>query len=102
MNITVKTNSKDFYLYGIDFVPQQGDKIIKDDNIYEVVSRIWDEDNSETIINVKLVAKRVSEQTDLDIIQIAKSGKVLEAVKLYKEAHGVLLKEAKEWVDAHL
>lgn len=103
MNITVKvTNDKEFTLYSPDFVPQHGDTIIKDDKIYVVDRRAWDDDNSETVIYATLSYVSVSSDVDdQEIIEIGKSGKKLQAVKLYKELHNVGLKEAKDWVDAH-
>lgn len=102
MNITVKVGAEEFSLYGVDFVPQSGDRIIKDDNIYDVIKRIWDEDNSESIIIAKLVCKRITaDLTDQEIIEMVNSGQPLAAVKAYKEIHSVSLKEAKDWVDAH-
>lgn len=50
MTITAKTNKEEFTLYGIDFVPQKGDSIIKNDITYVVIDRVWNEDTSETII----------------------------------------------------
>ena len=102
MNITVKASNTEFTLYGIDFIPQQRDIIIKDEKVYIVEKRVWDDDNSETIIYATLnYASMPADTMDLEIIELGKSGKKLQAVKLYKEIHQVGLKEAKDWVDAH-
>lgn len=102
MNITVKASNAEFTLYGIDFVPQQGDIIIKDEEVYIVEKRVWDDDNSETIIYASLnYASVPADNNNLEVIKLGKSGKKLQAVKLYKEIHQVGLKEAKDWVDAH-
>lgn len=102
MNVTVKTSSTEFTLYGIDFVPQQRDIIIKDENVYIVEKRVWDDDNSETIIYATLSYASVpADDNDLEVIKLGKSGEKLQAVKLYKEIHQVGLREAKDWVDAH-
>ena len=102
MNVTVKAGSIEFTLYGIDFVPQQGDIIIKDEEVYNVEKRVWDDNNSETIIYATLnYASMPADASDLEVIKLGKSGKKLQAVKLYKEIHQVGLREAKDWVDAH-
>lgn len=102
MNITVKASNTEFTLYGVDFVPQQGDMIIKDKEVYIVEKRIWDDDNIETIIYASLnYASVPADNNDSEVIKLGKSGKKLQAVKLYKEIHQVGLKEAKDWVDAH-
>ena len=102
MNITVKVNNTEFPLYGIDFVPQQGDTIIMDEKVYTVERRVWDDNNSETILYATLnYASVPADVSDSEIIELGKSGKKLQAVKLYKEMHNVGLKEAKDWVDAH-
>lgn len=102
MNVTVKAGSIEFTLYGIDFVPQQGDIIIKDEEVYIVEKRVWDDNNSETIIYASLnYASVPADNNDLEVIKLGKSGKKLQAVKLYKEIHQVGLREAKDWVDAH-
>ena len=87
MNITVKASNSEFTLYGIDFVPQQGDIIIKDEEVYIVEKRVWD-DNSETIIYTSLnYASVPADNNDLEVIKLGKSGEKLQAVKLYKEIH---------------
>lgn len=103
MNITVKvTNDKEFTLYSPDFVPQHGDTIIKDDKIYVVDRRVWDDDNGETVIYATLNCVSVpTDVSDSEIIELGKSGKKLQAVKLYKELHKVGLKEAAEWVNTY-
>ena len=102
MNITVKASNTEFTLYGIDFVPQQGDLIIKDEEVYIVKKRVWDDDNSETIIYAILnYASVPADINDLEVIKLGQSGEKLQAIKLYKEIHQVDLKEAKDWVDAH-
>ena len=102
MNITVKARNAEFTLYGIDFVPQQGDIIIKDEEVYIVEKRVWDDNNSETIIYASLnYASVPADVNDLEVIKLGKSGEKLQAVKLYKEIHQVGLKEVKDWVDAH-
>ena len=102
MNITVKASNTEFTLYGVDFVPQQRDIIIKDEEVYTVEKRVWDDDNSETIIYATLSYASVpADVNDLEVIKLGKSGEKLQAVKLYKEIHQVGLREAKDWVDAH-
>ena len=103
MNITVKvTNDKEFTLYSPDFVPQHGDTIIKDDKIYVVDRRVWDDDNNETVIYATLSCVSMpANVSDQEIIDLGKNGRKLQAIKLYKEMHNVGLKEAKDWVDAH-
>ncbi len=102
MNITVKANNTEFTLYGVDFVPQHGDMIIKDEKVYIVEKRVWNDDNSETIIYATLSYASVpADVNDLEVIKLGKSGEKLQAVKLYKEIHQVGLREAKDWVDAH-
>lgn len=103
MNITVKiTNDKEFTLYSPDFVPQHGDTIIKDDKIYVVDRRVWDDDSSETVIYATLsYVSLAADVNDQEIIEIGKSGKKVQAVKLYKELHKVGLKEAAEWVNTY-
>ena len=102
MNITVKASNTEFTLYSIDFVPQQGDLIIKDEEVYIVEKRVWDDDNSETIIYASLSYASVPADTnDLEVIELGKSGKKLQAIKLYKEIHNVGLKEARDWVVTH-
>ena len=102
MNITVKAGNTEFTLYGVDFVPQHGDMIIKDEKVYIVEKRVWNDDNSETIIYATLnYASVPADSNDLEVIELGKSGEKLQAVKLYKEIHQVGLREAKDWVDAH-
>lgn len=102
MNITVKAGNTEFTLYGVDFVPQHGDMIIKDEKVYIVEKRVWNDDNSETIIYATLSYASVpADVNDLEVIKLGKSGEKLQAVKLYKEIHQVGLREAKDWVDAH-
>lgn len=102
MNVTVKAGSIEFTLYGIDFVPQQGDTIVKDEKVYRVDKRVWDDDNNETVLYATLnYASMPADASDSEIIELGKSGRKLQAVKLYKEMHHVGLKEAKDWVDAH-
>lgn len=102
MNITVKASNTEFTLYGVDFVPQHGDIIIKDEKVYRVDNRVWDDDNNETVLYATLnYASMPADASDLEIIELGKSGRKLQAVKLYKEIHQVGLREAKDWVDAH-
>lgn len=102
MNITVKASNTEFTLYGIDFVPQQGDTIVKDEKVYRVDKRVWDDDNNETVLYATLnYASMPADASDLEVIKLGKSGEKLQAVKLYKEIHQVGLREAKDWVDAH-
>ena len=102
MNITVKASNAEFTLYGIDFVPQQGDTIVKDEKVYRVDKRVWDDDNNETVLYATLnYASMPADASDLEVIKLGKSGEKLQAVKLYKEIHQVGLREAKDWVDAH-
>lgn len=102
MNITVKAGNTEFTLYGIDFVPQQGDTIVKDEKVYRVDKRVWDDDNNETVLYATLnYASMPADASDSEVIELGKSGRKLQAVKLYKEIHQVGLREAKDWVDAH-
>lgn len=102
MNITVKASNTEFTLYGIDFVPQQRDIIIKDEEVYTVEKRVWDDDNNETVLYATLnYASMPADASDSEVIELGKSGRKLQAVKLYKEIHQVGLREAKDWVDAH-
>lgn len=102
MNITVKSGNEEFALFNPDFVPQQGDTIIMDEKVYTVERRVWDDDNSETILYATLnYASVPADVSDQEIIELGKNGKKLQAVKLYKEMHHVGLREAKDWIDAH-
>ena len=70
MNITVKASNTEFTLYGVDFVPQHGDMIIKDEEVYTVKKRVWDDDNSETIIYATLnYASVPADVNDLEVIK---------------------------------
>lgn len=96
MNITVKAGNTEFTLYGVDFVPQQGDTIVKDEKVYRVDKRVWDDDNNETIIYARLNYASVPADTNnLEVIELGKSVRNYKRLNFIKKYIRSVLKKLK-------
>lgn len=91
-------------------IPRTGEIIISDDLSYRVAEVIYDDDSGNVLIKVELKVnaryanprfpKELSDEVTENTRRLALEDGRLAAVKYYKEAMGIGLKEAKDYVDS--